>query len=55
MAVLSASQFPMLEVTPGVRARRIVDQPQGSGAVTVSEGEVAPGVGMDQLLDELRG
>ncbi len=34
---------PMAEVVPGVMARRLVDEPTGSGAVTIGELEMQPG------------
>jgi HTH-type transcriptional regulator, repressor for puuD len=46
MAVFVSQDFPMVEISPGVRGHRVVDQPQGSGAVTVGELVVAPGAGL---------
>ena len=46
MAVFLPHEFPMVEISPGVRGHRVVDQPQGSGAVTVGELEVVPGAGL---------
>ncbi len=36
----------MVEVVPGVRAHRIIDRLQGSGAITVGELEVDPGASL---------
>ncbi|MGH7490214.1 MAG: hypothetical protein ACREMY_32095, partial [bacterium] len=42
MPVLLTADFPMAEISPGVRGHRVIDQPQGSGAITVGELEIAP-------------
>ena len=46
MTVFMPLDIPMLDVSPGVRAHRVVDQPHGSGAVTVGELEVEPGASL---------
>jgi quercetin dioxygenase-like cupin family protein len=46
MASYQPDQVPMVEVAPGVRAHRIIDRPQGSGAITVGELEVEPGASL---------
>jgi quercetin dioxygenase-like cupin family protein len=46
VTVFMPSDMPMLDVSPGVRAHRVVDQSQGSGAVTVGELEIEPGASL---------
>ena len=46
MTTIPADPTPMVEVVPGVRARRIIDRDHGSGAITVGELEVEPGASL---------
>ncbi|MHB8398059.1 MAG: cupin domain-containing protein [Candidatus Limnocylindrales bacterium] len=44
MTFLTVDDVPMVDVLPGLRARRVVDQARGAGAVTLGEMEIDPGV-----------
>ena len=43
MTFLVVDDVAMVDVLPGLRARRVVDQARGSGAVTLGEMEIDPG------------
>lgn len=43
MSFLNVPDVPMAEVLPGLRTRRVIDQPSGAGAVTLGELEIDPG------------
>jgi quercetin dioxygenase-like cupin family protein len=43
MPIFSPEEIPMADVVDGVQGRRIIDQPRGSGAITLGELTIQPG------------